>query len=1061
MDRQGSDSESSHDVFISYAREDQAVATLLKQRLQQLGRRWFQLQAMKVFLDTTDLIGADSLWDKIAREIESSRHLLVLVSRASSESTYVLRELNHFAEQNPMHRVSVVLLDDPSPWADYQEDTFLDDDPLRQRLRELYDDEPHYVDLRSVDLESFNLTDQSVRSTVAQISAPILGVDKDRLVDQEHDRQKFRVRFRNAAIGVLTALLVGVIVLAVQANANADRANENAALADQNAIEAVANAEAAEENAQEAIANAEEARRAQAESDSQRVALVSESFLDADPELSVLLAIEALALTPSQEAIDAAGRALLASNTIGLSALADERGGATVRSADDGTVITAGRSGVVQRWAPDLSTEPDVLVDLGRPVTALDLWGDGQIVAAGHDDGTLSIWTAESSDIVELAGHQGAANSVRFVNEGTLVSGGDDNAVRLWSLAEMTQAGSDLRAHDLEVLMVAPSPDGSLVASAGAGGRLFLWSLGSNAEPELLEDSETPVGAVAWSASGELLAWSVDRRVQLLDRSDSTQQRGEHHDDFVTSLAFSPDDRFLVSGSEDSTVRLWATDVLAPVGRPLSGPRSEVLAVDYADGGLRVVAGSQDGTIRSWSASDPEQASVVFSLPNADVGGAVSIHPDGSMVATNGSNGVLTTASLWDPFSLEPVQDLSALGEFVFTLAISPSGETLATGGPSLVQLYNLDDQEIVEIEVNLANATYLSWAPGGNHLIVADLQGRAFLIDAESASVEASWFDPRLAKPTAVRFIDDETVVLANDEGALRTLTIPALEVAQEIQAPEVITALAVAPSREEIFAVTGWTGSLLTYRTDDLAAARSESTARHPGGIRGVTVSPNGERLVTAGLDGQLQIWSTETGRKIGEPIAAFGSGANRIAYDPSGRFIVATSGDGTAIVWPTEPDELTRRLCGTVSRTISAVEWSLHIGDNVVRPELSTCTGEPLPDSDDAPQAVFDPSAVSLELLSAEGEFSEDGDLPAVVGLRLTVGLFVLRQAGFITEFDCGSGSTTTVDETIDQLLFSFNPPVNITSIEESEPGVVRVTTDGDACNFRFPELAGGRR
>lgn len=1061
MDRREAGTETSHDVFVSYAREDEAAAKLLKQRLQQLGRRWFQLQAMKVFLDSTDLIGADSLWGKIAKELENSRHLLLLVSQAGSKSTYVLRELNHFAERNPVDRVTVVLLDDPAPWAGRGNDNVSIDDPLRERLRELFRDEPHYVDLRNVDLTSFELTDQSVRSTVAQISAPILGVDKDALADQEYDRQKFRVRVRNAAIGVLAGLLAGVVFLAVQANANADRADENAELAGERAKEAEENAELAEQNAQEAIENAEEARRAQAESDSQRVALVSESLLSADPELAALLAIEALTLTPTQEAVDAAGRALLASNTIGVSALADKQGGPIVRPGPEETLITVGRSGVVQQWTADLSAPPTVLVELDRPVTTLDLLDGGQLLAAGHPDGTISVWGADSPEILEISAHRGAVNSVRFVDGGTVASGGADNAVRLWSVPELTQVGDDLRGHDLSVLMVAPSPDGKQIATAGAGGKLLLWSLDSGEPPERLEDGEVPVGAVAWSESGLLLAWSVDRSVQVLDRSDNTQQRGQAHDDFVTSLAFSADDRFLLSGAEDSTVRLWNTDTFAPVGRALSGPRSEVLAVEFAQNDERVVATSQDGAIRSWAVDDPRQASVAFLPSDSDAIGAVSIHPDGSMVATSGSNGFRSIAYLWNPFDLEPIRDLSSLGELVFSLAFSPDGETLATGGPSLVQLYDLESQQITEVEVNgLVSADFLSWAPNGRHLVVADLQGRAHLVEPSSESVPAWWFDPRLAKVTAIRFVDDETIALANDEGVLRVLTVPEMEVAHEVQTPEVISALTVAPSGEELFAVTAGTGSLLTYQTADLSLVRSEPTARHPGGLRGVAVSPGGDRLVTAGFDGELQIWSAETGRKIGESIPAFATAANRIDYARDGQFIVSTSGDGTAIVWPTDSNELIRRLCSATGRTLTAEEWSLYVGPNVVRPEESPCPGEPLADGDEE-QTSLAGLAEPLPLYPVDGMAPEGSELPPVVGLRLVVGLFALQQAELTAELVCGDGSVTIVDEFIDQMLFSFNPPENIIGIEEVSPGVMRITTDGDACNFRFRELAGGRR
>src|SRR5207249_10579559 len=73
---------------------------------------------------------------------------------------------------------------------------------------------------------------------------------------------------------------------------------------------------------------------------------------------------------------------------------------------------------------------------------------------------------------------------------------------------------------------------------------------------------------------------------------------------YVTSLAFSPDGRTLVTGGTDHVVRRWAVPDGKPVGGPLLHPAS-VDGVWFAPGG-RVLATSQEGgLVRLWALPTP------------------------------------------------------------------------------------------------------------------------------------------------------------------------------------------------------------------------------------------------------------------------------------------------------------------------------------------------------------------------------------------------------------------------------------------------------------------------
>ena len=84
----------------------------------------------------------------------------------------------------------------------------------------------------------------------------------------------------------------------------------------------------------------------------------------------------------------------------------------------------------------------------------------------------------------------------------------------------------------------------------------------------------------------------------------------------VTAVAISPDNRWLVTGSEDKTARLWDLRAKDPAANPvvLRGHEASVNAVAISPDNHWLVTGSRDNTARLWdlSAKDPAANPVVL-----------------------------------------------------------------------------------------------------------------------------------------------------------------------------------------------------------------------------------------------------------------------------------------------------------------------------------------------------------------------------------------------------------------------------------------------------------------
>jgi WD40 repeat protein len=106
---------------------------------------------------------------------------------------------------------------------------------------------------------------------------------------------------------------------------------------------------------------------------------------------------------------------------------------------------------------------------------------------------------------------------------------------------------------------------------------------------------------VQFSPDGKyIVSGSADETIRLWDlQGNPIGQPFTGHTSYVVSVQFSPDGKYIVSGSRDKTIRLW--DLQGnPIGQPFTGHTDSVYSVQFSPDGKYIVSGSRDETIRLW-----------------------------------------------------------------------------------------------------------------------------------------------------------------------------------------------------------------------------------------------------------------------------------------------------------------------------------------------------------------------------------------------------------------------------------------------------------------------------
>ncbi|KAF9218632.1 WD40 repeat-like protein [Gyrodon lividus] len=172
-----------------------------------------------------------------------------------------------------------------------------------------------------------------------------------------------------------------------------------------------------------------------------------------------------------------------------------------------------------------LPLPPLVLLGQTGWINSVAFLPDGKQVISCSDDNSIRAWSVEDGHEV---GHSDWVGSLAFSPDSArLVSGSYDSTVIVWSTTTGERLAGPLKGHSYGVTSVQLSPNGDAIASFSHNGKFI--------------------------ASG-----SHDATVRLWDATSFTQIGPVlQHNDWVLSVAISPDGSHLVSGGEDHKVRIW------------------------------------------------------------------------------------------------------------------------------------------------------------------------------------------------------------------------------------------------------------------------------------------------------------------------------------------------------------------------------------------------------------------------------------------------------------------------------------------------------------------------
>jgi len=533
-----------------------------------------------------------------------------------------------------------------------------------------------------------------------------------------------------------------------------------------------------------------------------------------------------------------------------------------------------------------------------------------------------------------LRGHTGEVSSVALSADGKrIVSGSADGTVKIWDAATgqniRTLKTNQINVNTCLVLSVALSADGKRIASGNwdmLQEAITVWNADTGKKTVAIKGI-SGVNSVALSPDAKHVAGSsFDGSVRIWDANTgaairtlrgagaSRQPNVQGQSEAVSGLAFSPDGKHVVGCEPLGTITIWDSATGKEI-RTLKGHTGETCSIAISADGKRIVSGGMDKAVKIWDfATGQELRSLTGHTQSV---ASVALSSDGRRIVTGSYD---ETLKIWDAATGQDVRTFKSHTGAVHSVAISPDGKRVVSGGADMkVRIWDTDAApKLSTFQGHTQKVSCVSVTADGKRIVTGSHDKTVKFWDAHTGQKVRTLGGQSPIAGAAVSHdgkrivgysFDQTLTVWDADTGqqlpALKAWTAPLLR--KGLQLPEIITGVALSADGNRV--IVDARGKVTIWDTD---TGREIHTLKGTKGIvRLITLSVDGQRIVSGSLDDHLTVWDADTGREIGTLKGH--AGATALALSADGKRVAGTSGKNTIKVWDSATGEETCTLTG----------------------------------------------------------------------------------------------------------------------------------------------------
>jgi len=486
--------------------------------------------------------------------------------------------------------------------------------------------------------------------------------------------------------------------------------------------------------------------------------------------------------------------------------------------------------------------------------------------------------------------------------------------VRVWDAA----TGEELA--DEERIMTITSVEGDsifypdherLISSGGWDGTMTVWDTKTGSQVTTLKGHADLVRSVALSPDGKRIATgSLDKTVKLWNASTGENTTTLNTGNRVVSVAFNHQGNYIAASGDNGMAKVWDVATGKPV-MALTGHKGPVWSIAFSPNDKHIVSGAE--TVKVWDASTGTLLKTI-----SGCGGFVDYSPNGDRIVAVSNDNNLT---ILDAESGDALMTLRGHTGAVGSVAFSPDGKRIVSCGGGVMKIWDATiDTTVMALRGHRDHVRQVTFSADGKRILSGGHDGTIKIWDASSGIEKTtilahdSWIYSVVFSPDGKRIVsggEDKTIKMWDAASGAEQFAL------SDQGGP--VYALAFSPSGNRIVS-GGYEGQLKTW--DATSGAEVMALEGQKGLITAVAYSPDGKRIVSGGSDKNIKVWDAETGAEIMTLLGHSGT-IFCIAYSPDGRWIVSGSADKTLRIWNADDGAEARILQGH-----KGTIWSLGI-------------------------------------------------------------------------------------------------------------------------------------